>query len=82
MALQGHPQSWQLGEVAKDWRKANVTQIFEKFKKDEPGNYRSISLPLITPSHKDNGADNTANHFQAPEGQEVHEEQTAWLHQV
>lgn len=34
---------WQLGEVAKDWRKVNITAIFKKGKKEDPGNYRSAS---------------------------------------
>lgn len=34
-------QSWRLGEVPEDWRKANATPIF---KKEDPGNYRLISL--------------------------------------
>lgn len=38
-------QSWQLREVAKDWRKANVTQIFKKGKKDNLRNYRSTNSP-------------------------------------
>ncbi|KAK4810957.1 hypothetical protein QYF61_013365 [Mycteria americana] len=44
-------QSWRLGEVPEDWRKANVTPIFEKGKKEDPGNYRpgkSCLTNLIT----------------------------------
>ncbi|KAK4818113.1 hypothetical protein QYF61_006200 [Mycteria americana] len=39
-------RSWQLGEVAEDWRKANVTPIL-KGKKEDLGNYRLVSLTLI-----------------------------------
>ncbi|KFW05647.1 RNA-directed DNA polymerase from mobile element jockey, partial [Fulmarus glacialis] len=39
--------SWRLGEVPKDWRKANVTFIFKKGKKEDPGNYRPVSLTWI-----------------------------------
>ncbi|KAK4810939.1 hypothetical protein QYF61_013354 [Mycteria americana] len=44
-------RSWRLGEVPEDWRKANVTPIFEKGKKEDPGNYRpgkSCLTNLIT----------------------------------
>ena len=37
-------RSWRTGEVPMDWRKANVTPVFKKGKKDDPGNYRSVSL--------------------------------------
>ena len=40
-------QSWQLGEVPENWRKANVTPIFKKGKKEEPGNYKLVSLTVI-----------------------------------
>jgi len=36
--------SWQLGEVLKDWSKANVTPVF---KKEDTGNCRPVSLTLI-----------------------------------
>ena len=32
------------GEVPEDWRKANVTPVFKKGKKEDPGNYRQVSL--------------------------------------
>ncbi|KFV88526.1 RNA-directed DNA polymerase from mobile element jockey, partial [Struthio camelus australis] len=40
-------RSWQLGEVPEDWKKANVTPVFKKGKKEEPGNYRPVSLTSI-----------------------------------
>jgi len=40
-------RSWRTGEVPEDWRKANVTPIFKKGKKEDPWNYRSISLTSI-----------------------------------
>ncbi|KAK4816118.1 LOW QUALITY PROTEIN: hypothetical protein QYF61_011354 [Mycteria americana] len=40
-------QSWGLGEVPRYWRKANVTCIFKKGKKEDPGNYRLVSLTYI-----------------------------------
>ncbi|GAB0197916.1 mitochondrial enolase superfamily member 1 [Grus japonensis] len=39
-------QSWQLGEVPEDWRKANVTPII-KIKKEEPGNHKLVSFTLF-----------------------------------
>ncbi|CAM4687446.1 unnamed protein product [Caretta caretta] len=36
--------SWQSGEVPDDWKKANVVPIFKKGKKEDPGNYRRVSL--------------------------------------
>ncbi|KFP32754.1 RNA-directed DNA polymerase from mobile element jockey, partial [Colius striatus] len=40
-------QSWRTGEVPEDWRKANVTPVFKKSRKDDPGNYRQVSLTSI-----------------------------------
>ncbi|KFP31467.1 hypothetical protein N325_06266, partial [Colius striatus] len=40
-------KSWRTGEVPEDWRKVNVTPVFKKSKKEEPGNYRPVSLTSI-----------------------------------
>ncbi|KFP24910.1 RNA-directed DNA polymerase from mobile element jockey, partial [Colius striatus] len=40
-------QSWRTGEVPEDWRKANVTPVFKKGRKEDPGNYRPIGLTSI-----------------------------------
>jgi len=40
-------RSWRTGEVPEDWRKANVTPVFTKGKKEDPGNYRPVSLTSI-----------------------------------
>lgn len=37
-------RSWRTGEVLEDWRIASVTQVFKKGKKEDPGNYRPVSL--------------------------------------
>ncbi|GAB0208703.1 mitochondrial enolase superfamily member 1 [Grus japonensis] len=39
--------SWRTGEVPEDWRKANVTLVFKKGRKEDPGNYRPVSLTSI-----------------------------------
>jgi len=40
-------RSWRTGEVPEDWRKASVTPIFKKGKKEDSGNYRPVSLTSI-----------------------------------
>ncbi|XP_064919062.1 uncharacterized protein LOC135579494 isoform X2 [Columba livia] len=40
-------KSWETGEVPEDWRKANVTAVFKKGKKEDPGNYRPVSLTSV-----------------------------------
>jgi len=40
-------RSWRTGEVPEDWRKASVTPIFKKGKKEDPGNYSPVSLTFI-----------------------------------
>uniref|UniRef100_A0A493TRX7 Reverse transcriptase domain-containing protein n=1 Tax=Anas platyrhynchos platyrhynchos TaxID=8840 RepID=A0A493TRX7_ANAPP len=40
-------RSWRTGEVPEDWRIANVTPVFKKGKKDDPGNYRPVSLTSV-----------------------------------
>ncbi|KAK4810837.1 LOW QUALITY PROTEIN: hypothetical protein QYF61_008809 [Mycteria americana] len=41
-----YQQSWLTGEVPVDWRLANVTPIYKKGRKEDPGNYRPVSLTL------------------------------------
>ncbi|KFV20251.1 Putative 115 kDa protein in type-1 retrotransposable element R1DM, partial [Tauraco erythrolophus] len=40
-------RSWRSGEFPTDWKRANVTPIFEKGTKDKPGNYRPVSLTSV-----------------------------------
>ena len=40
-------KSIRTGEIPEDWRKANVTPIFKKWTKGDPGNYRPVSLTSV-----------------------------------
>ncbi|KAK4821601.1 hypothetical protein QYF61_025178 [Mycteria americana] len=42
-----YQQSWLTREVLVDWRLANVTPIHKKGQKEDPGNYRPVSLTSV-----------------------------------
>ncbi|KAF1461414.1 hypothetical protein FQV21_0009482, partial [Spheniscus demersus] len=42
-----YQQSWLTGEVPDDWRLANVTPTYKKGRKEDPGNYRPVSLTSV-----------------------------------
>ncbi|KFZ49427.1 hypothetical protein N338_00895, partial [Podiceps cristatus] len=40
-------RSWQSGEVPTDWRRGSITTMFKNGKKEDPGNYRPVSLTSV-----------------------------------
>ncbi|KAK4824361.1 LOW QUALITY PROTEIN: hypothetical protein QYF61_014021 [Mycteria americana] len=40
-------KSWRSGHIPEDWKKANVNRIYKKGLKEDPGNYRPISLTSV-----------------------------------
>ncbi|KAF4792172.1 hypothetical protein TURU_124106 [Turdus rufiventris] len=42
-----YQQSWDTGEVPDDWKLASVTPIHKKGGKEDPGNYRPVSLTSV-----------------------------------
>jgi len=42
-----YQQCWLTGEVPDDWKIVNVTPIYKKGQKEDPGNYRTVSLTSV-----------------------------------
>ncbi|PKU48428.1 rna-directed dna polymerase from mobile element hypothetical protein [Limosa lapponica baueri] len=47
LSSHGKEKSWRTGTMPEDWRKANVTPVFKKGEKEDPANYRLVSLISI-----------------------------------
>jgi len=41
-------RSWQSGEVPGDWKKGNMVPTFKRGRKEDPGNYRPVSLTSVS----------------------------------
>uniref|UniRef100_A0A452IPG4 Reverse transcriptase domain-containing protein n=1 Tax=Gopherus agassizii TaxID=38772 RepID=A0A452IPG4_9SAUR len=40
-------KSWETGEIPEDWKGANIVPIYKKGNKNNPGNYRPVSLTSV-----------------------------------
>ena len=68
-------QSWLTGDVPADWRLADVTPIFKKGWKDDPGSYR----PHLG-ARKGYGTDNLGSHHGPVKGQPGDQAQSVWVY--
>jgi len=56
-------RSWRSGEVPTNWRRGNITPIFKKGKKEDPGELEASQSHLC--AWQDDGADPPRNHAKA-----------------
>ena len=54
-------RSQQFGEAPEDWKKANVTPIFNNGKEEDTGNYRPVRFTLIVRKIEQNLLETIAN---------------------
>lgn len=40
-------KSWQSGQILGDWKKGNITSIFKRGRKEDPGNCRLVILSSV-----------------------------------
>ena len=57
--------SWMTGEVPEDWRLADVTPIYKKGHKEDPGNYRPVGLASVP--GKGHGSGSETTHLRVPD---------------
>jgi len=68
-------QSWLTGEVPDNWRLASVTRIYKKDQKEDPGNYRPVSLTSVPGKVMEQFIWSTSL------GQPGDQAQSAWVHE-
>jgi len=73
-----YQQSLLTGEVPDDWRIDSVTPIYKKGQKEDPGNYRPVSLTSVPGKIMERFI---LSALRACEGQPGHQAQPAWLHE-
>jgi len=69
-------QSWQLGEMFEDWRKANA---FYHKKQERGSREPQADQPHCSP-WKGNATANSGNHFHAREEQEYYQKESVWIY--
>ncbi|TRZ13665.1 hypothetical protein HGM15179_013437 [Zosterops borbonicus] len=58
---------WWSGEVPEDWKTENVTPVFIKSKKKDPGNYWPVALPQSLKRYLFTKKENAAGSYQLPD---------------
>ncbi|KAJ7405743.1 hypothetical protein WISP_138422 [Willisornis vidua] len=71
--------SWESGEVPADWKLTNVAPVFKKGKKEDPRNYRPVSLTKVPDKATEKiGLGNFEKHLK---DKNYHQSQSAQLHE-